>query len=45
MKSEISHYVVCGNLFINYDDAIDWCIKNKVSYNLIVKTKDYECAN
>ena len=40
-KSEISHYYVYNNLFVDYMDAIDYCDQEKISYDKIVKTKKY----
>jgi len=41
MKSEISHYVVNGHLFIDYMDAYEYCFKNRIDINKIIKTKEY----
>ena len=40
-KSEISHYYVDNNLFNDYMDAIEYCDQEKISYDKIVKTKNY----
>lgn len=40
-KSEISHYKVNGHIFIDYDDAMNYCDKNKLPYSKIIKTKKY----
>lgn len=40
-KSEISHYYVDNNLFIDYMDAIEYCDQAKISYDKIVKTKKH----
>ena len=41
VKSEIAHYKVNGHIFIDYDDAMNYCDKNKLSYSKIIKTKKY----
>jgi hypothetical protein len=41
MKSEISHYYVNENIFIDYMDAVDFCDKLNLSYSLIIKSKSY----
>ncbi len=37
----MSHYVVNGEVFIDYMDAMNYCDRNKLSYNKIKKTKKY----
>lgn len=40
-KSEISHYKVRGEIFVDYMDAMDYCDRKNISYDEIVKTKSY----
>lgn len=37
----ISHYKVKDKIFIDYMDAVNFCDKNNISYNEIIKTKKY----
>jgi hypothetical protein len=37
----IAHYVVRDNLFILFEDALNYCDKNNISYQEIIKTKQY----
>jgi len=37
----VGHYKVKDNVFIDYMDAVDYCDRNNLSYNEIVKTKNY----
>ena len=39
--SELSHYKVGNEIFIEYDDAMNYCDKNNLSYDKIIKTKKY----
>ena len=41
IKVAISHYKVNGIIFLLYDDAFDYCYENKISIDLIKKTKEY----
>lgn len=41
-KSEIPHYKVDGEIFVDYDDAMAYCDKKNMSYDKIVKTKEYK---
>ena len=40
-KTGIGHYVVDGNVFIDYMEAVDYCDKHKMPYSKIVKKKSY----
>ena len=39
--SKISHYYIHNIYFTLYMDAIDYCDKNNIDYELIEKTKNY----
>lgn len=41
-QSEFNHYYVNDALFILYDEALDYCDKHKLSYDLIETTKHYK---
>ena len=41
MKTQIAHYKVNAEIFIDYMDAYKYCIKNKIDANKIIKTKKY----
>jgi hypothetical protein len=41
LTSEISHYKVRGNIFVDFMDAMDYCDNVGISYDEIVKTKEY----
>ena len=38
MKTQISHYKIHGQIFIDYMDAYEYCIQNKIDANKIIKT-------
>jgi hypothetical protein len=40
-NTEIGHYIVNNEIFVDYMDAINYCDKNKLSYTKIKKTKKY----
>jgi hypothetical protein len=40
-NTEISHYKVNNEIFVDYMDAMNYCDKNKLSYSKIKKTKKY----
>jgi len=37
----IKHYKVGNEIFIDYMDAYEYCIENKISVELIIKTNEY----
>ena len=37
----ISHYIIKDLIFIDYIEAFEYCKKNKIDINLIIKTKTY----
>jgi hypothetical protein len=41
-QSEFNHYYVNDALFILYDEALDYCDKHQLSYDLIETTKHYK---
>jgi hypothetical protein len=41
MKTQISHYKVNREIFIDYMDAYKYCIQNKIDANKIIKTNKY----
>ena len=41
MKTQIAHYKVNKQIFIDYMDVYKYCIKNKIDANKIIKTKKY----
>ena len=40
-ETEISHYYIFDNIFIQYADAEKFCDENNIPYDFIVKTKWY----
>ena len=41
MKTKIAHYKVNSQIFIDYMDAYEYCLKHKIDINEIIKTKQY----
>jgi hypothetical protein len=41
MESNLPHYYVNDALFIDYDDALNYYMKNKLDFSIIEKTKHY----
>jgi len=41
MKTQILHYKIHGQIFIDYMDAYKYCIQNKIDASKIVKTNKY----
>ena len=37
----MKHYKINNQIFIDYMDAYDYCIKNNLSIELIIKTDKY----
>ena len=38
MKTQIAHYKINSQIFIDYIDAYEYCIQNKIDANQIIKT-------
>ena len=38
MKTQIAHYKINSQIFIDYIDAYKYCLKNKIDANQIIKT-------
>jgi hypothetical protein len=41
MKTQIAHYKKHGQIFIDYMDAYEYCIQNRIDANKIIKTNKY----
>jgi hypothetical protein len=41
IKMTTKHYKINDQIFIDYMDAYEYCIKNKISTELIIKTNEY----
>lgn len=41
-ETTISHYIIEGNLFIDYLEALNYCDDNNLNYSTIIKTTEYK---